>query len=229
MADTKFTVRKAAELAGISRQTLFRQIREGKISATQDRSGAMQVDLSELIRVFGELQPESATAGSMRQSSKTAPDTGGTGFYHAELLRLQAELSVKAAQLELAQERITELKERELELKERERQQLAEKHRFLEVIERQTLLLAAPKPKPTPARHPPAAPAPAKKAAPKPTPAKKVSTTVQPGRSLPIVIKAGAAKAKPKPAAKTAPKSKPAATKTTAKTSTRSKAKAPRR
>ncbi|MCP4702552.1 MAG: hypothetical protein GY862_37690 [Gammaproteobacteria bacterium] len=53
------TLSAAAKLAGKSRATMYRLVKEGKISATQNAQGEKVVDVSELQRVFGELQPVS--------------------------------------------------------------------------------------------------------------------------------------------------------------------------
>lgn len=167
---TYLTVRQAAERAGVSRQTMFRHIKDGKVSATVDRDGQKQIDVSELLRVFGELQSSTATAKTpsnsprLTQKNETVP-----GFtYQIELEKLRAQLELKAAELALAKERISELKSRE-------HQVVEEKNRLLTLIEQQSRLLSAPTPK-----TPPRPPSIAKKAeAPKPkvTP-KKVTQPV---------------------------------------------------
>ena len=49
-------VYKAAELVGLNRKTMYSYIKSGKVSASKDSKGALLVDTSELIRVFGELR-----------------------------------------------------------------------------------------------------------------------------------------------------------------------------
>ena len=49
-------VSKAAELVGLNRKTMYSYIKSGKVSASKDSKGALLVDTSELIRVFGELR-----------------------------------------------------------------------------------------------------------------------------------------------------------------------------
>lgn len=136
----QLTVRQAAERVGISRQTMFRYIKEGRVSATLSHSGEKQIEISELLRAFGALQPETVTPAtpcdSMRQSHRDS-ETPATVTYQIELERLKAQLELKNAELELAKERIAELKSREHTAAE-------EKHRLLTLIEQQTRLLAAP-------------------------------------------------------------------------------------
>ena len=49
---TKFNISKAAEVWGISRNTIYKAIRDGRLS----KDGDGRVDLSEMIRVFGEMK-----------------------------------------------------------------------------------------------------------------------------------------------------------------------------
>lgn len=51
-----FNIASAARAVGISRNTLYKKIKKGVISATQDRQGNRVIDSGELIRVFGELK-----------------------------------------------------------------------------------------------------------------------------------------------------------------------------
>ena len=62
---TQLTVREAADKVGVTRQTIFKYIRQGKLSATLSRDGQKQIDVSELIRVFGELQQVTETTGQV--------------------------------------------------------------------------------------------------------------------------------------------------------------------
>lgn len=52
---TKVSISEAARLAGVSRQTLYRKIDAGEITVERD-GDSVQIDLSELLRVFGDLK-----------------------------------------------------------------------------------------------------------------------------------------------------------------------------
>lgn len=142
----QLSVRQAALQAGISRQTLFRYIKEGKISATLSHTGEKQIQVAELMRVFGALQTETVTpitaSDRLRQSHRNT-ETPATVAYQIELERLQAQLEIRTAELALAKERIAELKTREHSSTE-------EKNRLLTLIEQQSRLLSAPQPAPRP-------------------------------------------------------------------------------
>lgn len=197
---SQLSVQEAAERVGVVRQTIFKKIKQGKLSATQDHRGVMQIDVSELLRVFGRLQPLEDTTGDAKGDRKTPAMSPATSMLQLELERAKLQLEKKDFELEMWRARFEEAQAREQESKARERAMNDEKQQLLTIIDRQTLLLAAPKP----ARP--------KAAAKAPTPA-------------PVVKKAPAkpvAKVVAKPTTKT--KAKPAAAK---KTPTRSRAQKP--
>ena len=53
---SQLNMTKAAKAAGISRNTLYKKVKKGVISVTQDRDGNRVIDTGELLRVFGELK-----------------------------------------------------------------------------------------------------------------------------------------------------------------------------
>lgn len=142
---TYLTVRQAAEQVGVSRQTMFRHIKDGRVSATVDREGQKQIDVAELLRVFGSLQSPIATANTTRDRSRlTKKNETDPGLaYQIELEKLRSQLELKATELALAKERIAELKSRE-------HQVVEEKNRLLTLVEQQSRLLTAPTPKAPP-------------------------------------------------------------------------------
>lgn len=108
-----------------------------------DRDGQKQIDVSELLRVFGKLQSlnskPTTTSDRLRLTQKTEKET--PNLYQVELEKLRVQLEFKDAELALAKERISELKSRE-------HQVVEEKNRLLTLIEQQSRLLAAPIQKP---------------------------------------------------------------------------------
>ena len=184
---TQLTVRDAADKVGVTRRTIFKYIRQGKISATLSRDGQKQIDVSELIRVFGELQPDTGTTSYTNDSRTLSPKsltTPTTVALQIELERMKSMLEFKQAELVMAKERIAELKDREAQVKEREREAIEERNRLIGVIEQQGRLLAAPAPTP-----------------PKPRAVKTAPAEIAPKARTPV--------AKPIAKAKVNPKSKP--------------------
>lgn len=53
----KVNLSQAAKLTGKNRTTIWRHIHSGRLSIERDRDGLPFVDTSELIRVYGELEP----------------------------------------------------------------------------------------------------------------------------------------------------------------------------
>jgi len=184
---TQLTVREAADKVGVTRQTIFKYIRQGKISATLSRDGKKQIDVSELIRVFGELQQDTGTSSYTNDRRTLSPKpltTPTTVALQIELERMKSMLEFKQAELVMAKERIAELKDREAQVKEREREAIEERNRLIGVIEQQGRLLAAPAPTP-----------------PKPRAVKTAPAAIAPKATTPV--------AKPIAKAKVNPKSKP--------------------
>lgn len=194
----------AARQVGISRPTIYKYAAEGRLSVTTDRLGHKQVQLSELLRVFGALSPETQKTvktdntaesfSSLRQSSKTV-ETSSLSALLVELERTKAQLQSKVMEADLLRERVDELKARE-------RYSQEERSRLMAMLEQSQRLLAAPAPKlRSPVRQKAAAPAPVASvsalvpAAPSRAPVRRKAAVAAPVTSVPA--KAGAAKKAP--------------------------------
>jgi transposase-like protein len=142
------TVRQAALQVGVSRQTLFRKIQQGEVTATIAHDGTKQIDTSELLRVFGSLQRETVTAATARDSGRQPHATDAPLALQLEIMQLKSDLVTKSALLEISNERLAELKGQVVEVK-------SDRDRLLGLLERQTRLLSAPvKPARKPATKP---------------------------------------------------------------------------
>lgn len=177
---TQLTVNDAAKHVGVTRQTIFKAIKAGKLSATTNHQGHKQINVSELLRVYGRLlSPDEVAQKVVDRAHQSSPELA--------TMTLQLELERAKMQLERKDFELEQMRIRVDELKQRERETTDERLRLFGIIERQTLLLAAPKParpKAAAKPKPPAAvvkQAPAKTAA--RTPAKPVAKT--PARSKP--------------------------------------------
>ena len=100
---TQHKVAEAATLVGITRSTLFRHIREGRVTSTISNDGDKVVDTSELIRVYGELQP-AQKAHSTPCDRPTLKETQRGS---------DVTIAVLEAKLEAAEAQLTEMRERE--------------------------------------------------------------------------------------------------------------------
>lgn len=219
---------EVAQRTGMARSSIYRIIDEGRLSATLDHRGRKCVELTEVLRVFGSITNETEqedktqdasnkTVRTTRMSNETGQDT--ITALVQELAQARAELQFKSKELDLKDRELGLMQTRVNELKATNEQAITEKNRFLEIIERQSLLLAAPKPaRPsTPRAKTPASPA-AKTTSTSSTAAAKSKTVavkkipaVKPKAAPAVKAKLTPPPAKPKAAAKTTAKAKPAA------------------
>lgn len=83
---------KAAKMAGVSRQTIYRKMSEGTISWDVDNQGKRRIETSELIRVFGSVNSHKenlrdVTSNTVRHNTATVE-----GYQIAiDTLKLQVE------------------------------------------------------------------------------------------------------------------------------------------
>lgn len=162
---THLRLSEAARQVGVSRPTIYKYAADGLLSVTKDRLGHKQVELSELLRVFGELSAETQkttqtdkdrdTFTSVRQPAKTGKttQTDSVSALLVELERAKAQLESKVMEAALLRERVDELKARE-------RTSQEERSRLMAMLEQSQRLLAAPAPvQRAPVRKKAAAPA----------------------------------------------------------------------
>lgn len=148
---THLRLSEAARQVGVSRPTIYKYAADGLLSVTKDRLGHKQVELSELLRVFGELSAETQkttqtdkdrdTFTSVRQPVKTGKttQTDSVSALLVELERAKAQLESKVVEAALLRERVDELKARE-------RTSQEERSRLMAMLEQSQRLLAAPAP-----------------------------------------------------------------------------------
>jgi len=74
------SISEAARLTGKSRRTLHRHIDAGRISRSHTQSGEQGIEISELIRVYGELKTQAVTGGQneTRLQRATGDSTSST-------------------------------------------------------------------------------------------------------------------------------------------------------
>lgn len=241
-----FSLSDAATKVGISRSSIYRLIDEGKLSATTDHRGKKVVELTELLRVFGSIGQDETGQNTPQEDRKHKPvnvsgttiKTGQDTLVSAvqELERMRYQLQLKDMELKLKDKELELVQERLGDLKQVAEQVSQEKNKLLEIIERQSLLLAAPKPQqaasqprrravtpaPTPAKAKPVKAATALKTAPKPV-AKQVPVKAKPANAKKVLTTQTKGKAStPAKAATKRPTSKVAA-KSASKLSAKSK------
>ncbi|TIG07740.1 hypothetical protein, partial [Legionella pneumophila] len=88
MAKTLLNLSQAAQAAGITRRTLYNNVKQGKVTVSRDGKNNPVVDVSELIRVYGNVNiPEKQIPGiSHRENTQK-------NFPQEQLLAMQKELA----------------------------------------------------------------------------------------------------------------------------------------
>src|SRR4051794_16364052 len=71
---TTLSLREAAEQTGVSKSTVFRAIRAGKLSAGRDEGANFEIDPAELFRVF----PPKSAATSEDRTDRNGSEPAGT-------------------------------------------------------------------------------------------------------------------------------------------------------
>jgi hypothetical protein len=135
---TLLSTNDAASVAGISRRSIQRAIKEGRLSATTDGDGNRVIDTSELIRVYGELRRVADEPATMTHSVATEVTL----------------IAVLQNQLQHVQDQLEQVMRQAYE---REQQAQQEKTHLLALLEAEqqarreleTKLLPAPRPAPT--------------------------------------------------------------------------------
>ena len=115
---TELSISAAARAAGVSRTTIQKAIKTGRLSATTNAAGNRVIDLSELLRVYGPLQPiPQGVAVPTRQP--TAGEVAG-------------QMASPVALIELLQEQLRLALEREQQTREQARE---DRTRLLTMLE----------------------------------------------------------------------------------------------
>lgn len=112
------SVSKAAKLSGKSRSTIQRHIKEGKLSAGRNRAGSPVIDVSELLRVYGNLATgETAQTAPIIQHEtphETPTETAAIEALREELRAAKDREEWLKKQLDAERERYTRLENRML-------------------------------------------------------------------------------------------------------------------
>ena len=98
------SVADAAKLVARDRKTLYRMVKEGKLSATLNNDGQRQIETSELVRVFGVLENLNGQRDGRETDAvlqhETRLETARIALLEAELRHARELLEVKNGQIE---------------------------------------------------------------------------------------------------------------------------------
>lgn len=103
----KLTIGRMAKLYGLHRSTLYEAVAKGRISCGFDGQGRRVIDLSEMVRVYGEAPHSGQPGPTPPDSVQTAPDNSELLARFDELLRLTERQS---EQLEALRREVAELR-----------------------------------------------------------------------------------------------------------------------
>ena len=93
----EFTLRKAAELVGKSKSTIFRAIKTGRLSATKTDTGDFAIQAAELFRVYKPLKGAASVSGTAQRSTQRQMGHDATANATVET---PVETAVRMAELE---------------------------------------------------------------------------------------------------------------------------------
>lgn len=140
-AHLKLNLSQAAEKAGISRNTLYKHIKEGKVSAQRDVNGRQSIELSELLRAYGALNGHGAQDSEPKPRKVHTPNTAATPL---------------EVQLAIAEERVRQLEARLQEKVEAASKLEHQYERIIQGLESQVRLLEHKQTSPMVTNTPPA-------------------------------------------------------------------------
>ena len=95
-----FSLSEAAAAAGISKSTLWRAIKSGRVSATRTDTGDYRVEPSELHRVFPPATAETRSTPPAMKRDATALEQAETALLEAQICALKDTAALLRTQLE---------------------------------------------------------------------------------------------------------------------------------
>jgi len=96
-----FSLSQAAKRAGVSKATVHRAIKSGKLSASRQDDGSFHIDPAELARVYPDsLKPVETSQGSSVETTRNGGNTQRNAVLEAELTGARALLQFLETQAE---------------------------------------------------------------------------------------------------------------------------------
>ena len=100
---------QAALLAGKSRATLYRDINNGKVSVVKNRDGLECIDTSEIVRVYGELQPVDTKSDTKKRKAPDVNKPVNVELLEYKIEQLEKQLEASESKNTAAQEEVGKL------------------------------------------------------------------------------------------------------------------------
>ena len=99
-----FSLREAARQVGISKSTIHRAVKAGRISATQEADGSLRIEASELFRVFPPVSADTALTRTTTHVMGQTATPNETSIEAVEAAALKAQLAALEAQVSALKE-----------------------------------------------------------------------------------------------------------------------------
>lgn len=127
----KLNISQAAKVVGKARSTLYKHMASGKLTSEKDEFDNPVIDVSELQRVYPKLDMDALNETAGVVTDNVVKQQSETPSLHSKIQHLELQLQHAEEKLQISEERRREAEDREQKL--------------LGVVEKQSLLLAAPK------------------------------------------------------------------------------------
>ena len=124
---SKLSLKQAAEFAGVTKPTVLKHIKAGRVSAQKDTEGRWWFDVAELVRVYGEPEARNdfgTVSGNISVTSWNHPSFQQETAVQQLLVELRRQLEEQKAERERERDDLRRLLEREQDRHERERSEL---------------------------------------------------------------------------------------------------------
>jgi len=120
---TQFNITQAAKVAGVSRVTVQRHIKQGKLSCELNEQGRKLIGVAELIRVYGELQsPDTPNAVNQNDAKIQREAPHVAPMLHQRINSLEEEIERLHKEKERDHDEYRQREERLLQMLESEQQ-----------------------------------------------------------------------------------------------------------
>jgi Fe2+ transport system protein B len=100
MQKTEFTLPECAQVTGKSLKTIYRHVQSGQLSTTQNSLNQKTVNLSELLRVYGLIQPIKSENENQKNAQMLTHETEIVQKLRTEIVQKNAEIDILKSKIE---------------------------------------------------------------------------------------------------------------------------------
>jgi len=103
---SKLTLGEASKLTGISKPTISKAVKDGKVSGKKNKKGIFEIEKSELIRVYPEVKAGADKPIKLTKSMATNADAVENKFLKEKIEELEKQINKTEAREEAANKRL---------------------------------------------------------------------------------------------------------------------------